>query len=60
MYGAKKKKKCEEEGILKLNYYFIIKINNILIKLTRLFSFRGGDALAYYCLLGFITVHLSG
>ena len=39
---------------------FALKINNILIKLTRLFSFRGGDALVYHCLLGSITVHLSG
>ena len=50
----------ERESIALHFYYFIIKNNNILMKLTRLFLFRGGDALVYYCLLRSITVHFSG
>ena len=50
----------EKELKLKIKLLFYNKNNNILIKLTRLFSFRGGDALVYYCLLESITVHLGG
>lgn len=42
------------------NYYFIIIINNILIKLTRLFLVRGEDALTYYCLLKWINELYAG
>ena len=64
-WGRRRRRRRESERekkskIKKPNYYFIIKINNILIKLTSLFFVRDGDALVYYCLLRSITVHLSG
>ena len=54
---SEREKKSE---IKKPNYYFIIKINNILIKLTSLFFVRGGDALVYYCSFEWINALNAG